>query len=134
MGKLSSDFVFLQELHFKVGQIEHLKRQWVGEAFEAVFTSRSRGVGILINKRIPFKLISQHPDSYGRFLIVKCEIFAERYTLINVYNPPNSDMSFLDKIQTILDNSSAGVIILGSDHLVLMIAQPRPGKLTPPKI
>ena len=115
LGKLSSDIVFLQELHFKAGQIEYLKRQWVGEAFEAVFTSRSRGVGILINKRIPFKLISQHKDIHGRYLIVKCEMFGERYTLINVYNPPNSDMSFLSKIQTILDNTPTGVIIMGSD-------------------
>ena len=115
LGKLSSDIVFLQELHFKAGQIEYLKRQWVGEAFEAVFTSRSRGVGILINKRIPFKLISQHPDIHGRFLIVKCEMFGESYTLINVYNPPNSDMSFLGKIQTIIDRSPTGVIIMGSD-------------------
>lgn len=55
LGKLSSDIVFLQELHFKTGQIEYLKRQWVGEAFEASLTSRSRGVGILIHKGLPSK-------------------------------------------------------------------------------
>ena len=60
LGKLSSDIVFPQELHFKTGQIEYLKRQWVGEAFKVSLTSRSRGVGILMNKRLPFKLISQH--------------------------------------------------------------------------
>lgn len=46
LQKLSPDIVLMQELHFKPGQIEQPKRQWVGEAFEATFTSRSRGVGI----------------------------------------------------------------------------------------
>lgn len=92
LGKRSSDIVFLQELHFKAGQIEYLRRQWVEEAFEAAFTSRSRGVGILINKRIPFKLVSLHADIYGRFLIIKCEMFGELYTLTNIYEPPISDM------------------------------------------
>lgn len=85
----------------------------MGEVFEAAFTSRSRGVGILINRRIPFKLISQHADDHGRFLIVKSEMFGELYTIINIYKPPNSDMSFLSKIQIILDSSPTGVIFLG---------------------
>jgi hypothetical protein len=45
-------------------QIVQLKRHWTGEAFEAAFTSRSRGVGILIK---PFKLISQHADDHVGF-------------------------------------------------------------------
>lgn len=84
---MSLDIVFLQELHFTPGQIEFLKRQWVGEAFEATLSSRSRGVGILINKRLPFKLISQHSDKYGRFLVLRCELYGERYTLINIQTP-----------------------------------------------
>lgn len=115
LGKLSSDIVFLQELHFKTGQIEYLKRQWVGEAFEASLTSRRRGVGILINKRLPFKLISQHPDIYGRYLVVRCELFGETYTLVNIYKPPISDMSLLNRIQTVLDSALTGVIIFSGD-------------------
>ena len=61
-------------------------------------------MGILINKRLPLKLISQHPDIYGRYLVVRCELFGEMYTLVNIYTPPISDMSFLNKIQTVLDS------------------------------
>ena len=80
LGKLSSDIVFLQELHFKTGQIEFLKRQWVGEAVEATLSSRSTGVGILINKRLPFKSLSQATDKYGRYLVLRCEILGELHT------------------------------------------------------
>lgn len=112
---MSADIVFLQELHFKAGQIEYLKRRWVGEAFEAVYTSRSRGVGILINKRIPFKLVSQYSDPYGRYLIIKCELFGENYTLLSIYRLPASNMAFLKDIQTRLDSSQTGLIIMGGD-------------------
>ena len=115
LGKWSSDIVFLQELHFKTGQIEFLKRQWVGEAFEATLSSRSRGVGILINKRLPFKSLSQATDKYGRYLVLRCEILGELYTLINIYKPPISDLSFLNKIQSVLDRVPTGIIILGGD-------------------
>uniref|UniRef100_A0AAY5K7H6 exodeoxyribonuclease III n=1 Tax=Esox lucius TaxID=8010 RepID=A0AAY5K7H6_ESOLU len=111
----SADIVFLQELHFRAGQIEFLKRRWVGEAFEAVYTSRSRGVGILIDKRIPFKLVSQHSDPYGRYLIIKCELFRELYTLLSIYRPPAADMAFLKDIQIRLDSSQTGLIIMGGE-------------------
>lgn len=112
---MSLDIVFLQELHFKLGQIEFLKRQWVGKAFEATLSSRSRGVGILINKRLPFKLISQHSDKYGRYIVVRFKIYGEMYTLINIYKPPISDMTFLNKIQTLLNSSPTGVVIFAGD-------------------
>lgn len=115
LGKIPCDIVFLQELYFKTGQVEYLRRQWVGEAFEATLTSRSRGVGILINKRLPFKLISQHPHEYGRYLVIRCELYGEMYTLVDIYKPPISDMSFLNKIQTVLDSAPPGVIIVGGD-------------------
>uniref|UniRef100_A0A6Q2XD22 Endonuclease/exonuclease/phosphatase domain-containing protein n=1 Tax=Esox lucius TaxID=8010 RepID=A0A6Q2XD22_ESOLU len=111
----NSGIVFLQELNFRAGQIEFLKRRWVREAFEAVYTSRSRGVGILINKIIPFKLVSQHSDPYGRYLIIKCELFGELYTLLSIYRPPASDMAFLKDIQIRLDSSQTGLIIMGGD-------------------
>lgn len=66
-------------------------------------------MGILINKRLSFKLISRHPDKYGRYLVVRCELFGEIFTPINVYNNVCINlylMSFLRKIQTVLDQGS----------------------------
>lgn len=49
----------------------------------------------LLGKRILFKLVSQHVDERGRFLKVKCEMFGERYTVINIYKPPISGLIIL---------------------------------------
>lgn len=46
LKKLRADTGFLQELHFKTGEIRYLKRYWVGEAFDSINFS-NRGVGIL---------------------------------------------------------------------------------------
>lgn len=83
----------------------------MGEAFESTFTSSSRGVRIPISKNISFN----YADSEGRFFIIKCEIFGNGYTLINVYFPPLFDGSFLNKIQKILDMSTTGIMIFGDD-------------------
>ena len=115
LKNLSSDICLLQELHFNSGQIEEIKRVWKGEAFEATFTSRSSGVAILIGNNIPFKFISQSKDNYGRYLILKCELYGELCTIINLYRPPNSVMAFLTQIQTAIDRSPSGTIILGGD-------------------
>lgn len=58
-------------------------------------------VGILISKSISFNLISKESDAEGRFLSVKCEIFGERHTLINIYSPPLSNMKYLSSIRII---------------------------------
>lgn len=115
LKKLSSDIVFLQELHLKPGEIKWLKKQWVGEAYESNYTSKSRGVGILISKNLPFTLISKQTDTEGRFLILNCEIFGEKYTLVNTYSPPLSNMKYLRNIQNLLQGMSIGIIIFGGD-------------------
>lgn len=74
----------------------------MGEAFEVPFTSRCRGLGILINKRIPFKLVSKHADIYCRFLKIKFEMFGELCTLLNINNTPTSKRFFLSEIQMVL--------------------------------
>lgn len=112
---LSSDVVFLQELHFKIGEIEYLKRNWVGEAHAATYWSNSRGVGILINKNIPFSLMALHKDQEGRFLVLTCTLYGERYTLVSLYIPPGANLGFLDKIQNILDNNQTGTMIIGGN-------------------
>lgn len=115
LKKMSSDIVFLQELHLKSGGINFLKKQWVGEAFESTYTSKSRGVGILISKSLPFSLISKYSDPEGRYLIIQCEIHGDKYTLINIYSPPSVDMKFLKNIQEIIDSMLTGTIVCAGD-------------------
>lgn len=87
----------------------------MGEVFESTYTSKSRGVGILINKFLPFNLISEHSDPEGRYLIVSCEIQGDKYTLINIYSPPSANMKYLRNIQSVINTISVGRIIFAGD-------------------
>lgn len=56
LKKEEVDIALLQETHLKDIEHEKLKRDWVGQVFFSSFTSNSREVCILINKRLPFTL------------------------------------------------------------------------------
>lgn len=75
-------------------EIEYLKRDWVGEAYAATCCSNSRGVGIWINKNVPFSLITLHKDQDDHFLILNCTLYGERYTFISLYIPPGANFVF----------------------------------------
>uniref|UniRef100_A0A3Q3F7U4 Uncharacterized protein n=1 Tax=Labrus bergylta TaxID=56723 RepID=A0A3Q3F7U4_9LABR len=59
---------------------------------------KSRGVVILCHKQITMKVLSQEKDSTGRWIILKCDINQEPYTLINIYGPNNDDALFFKDI------------------------------------
>ena len=75
---------FPQELHFKKGEIEYLKKSWVEQAYASTYCGNNRGIGIQIHKNTPFSLISQHMDQEGHFLLLNCTLHGEKYTLISL--------------------------------------------------
>lgn len=91
------DVALLQESHLE--DREHLKltHSWAGQAYFSSFTSSSRGVVILINKNLQFKIITCIKDKYGRFVIVKGLLRGEEITIMNLYCPPNYTPDFFNK-------------------------------------
>lgn len=92
------DIAFIQESHLT--DSEHLKlcRDWVGNVFYSSFSSKARGVALLINKHLNFKLNSVEKDKNGRFLLVDCEINRNKISLVNIYGPNYDDPSFFNNL------------------------------------
>lgn len=66
----------LQETH--LSDIEHkLVRDWVGKVYYSSFTSKKRGVAVLIHKSLPFMLEEVISDSVGRFVLVTGTLYGE---------------------------------------------------------
>ena len=63
LKSLSAD-MFLQETHIKHTTKGKLKVSWVDQQYEANFSSKARGVAILIRKNVP-----TINDPNGRFLV-----------------------------------------------------------------
>lgn len=97
LKKEGVEIALLQETHLEDQEHLKLKRDWVGEAFFSSYTSNSRGVCILINKKLPFKLESCVKDSNGRYIIIKGLLYGKYISILNMYAPPGHPTDFVTK-------------------------------------
>ncbi len=70
-----AQIAILQETHLT--ETEHLKlrRGWVGQVFSSSFNSHSRGVAILIHKKLNFKFEDMIKDTGGRYILILGQLF-----------------------------------------------------------
>jgi len=113
------DIAFIQESHLT--DSEHLKlcRDWVGNVFYSSFSSKARGVALLINKHLNFKLNSVEKDQNGRFLLVDCEINRNKMSLVNIYGPNYDDPLFFNNLIMKLATIGGQCVVGGDFNLVL---------------
>lgn len=110
------DIAMLQETH--LSDVEHVKLQQglFGQVFFSSFTTKSRGVALLIRKNLPFKMSDYIKDQRGRYVIIKGILHGQNIVLMNVYFPPAHPCSFLTKLfldlAPFLSNST---VIIGGD-------------------
>lgn len=112
---LSADIVYLQETHINPVKEKLLRCSWVNQVFQSTFSSKARGVAILIRKTVPFRHVSTLRDPNGRYVLVTGYIYSIHVTLLNVYAPNFDDPAFFRKIFGLLSNSSDTHIIIGGD-------------------
>ena len=89
-----SDLIYLQETHLVNGEAQKLNRGWVGHVSFSCGNGRSRGVAILINKRLQFKCLKEDSDGEGRIVLILAEIQGLKVILANVYAPNIDDPAF----------------------------------------
>lgn len=94
--------LFLQETHLLGNKILALRRPWVRQAFHATYSSYARGVAILLNKSLAYKVMHLHTDQEGRFIILLLEIRAVVYAFVNIYIPPPFNQRILYKLYELL--------------------------------
>uniref|UniRef100_A0A3B5KZT9 exodeoxyribonuclease III n=1 Tax=Xiphophorus couchianus TaxID=32473 RepID=A0A3B5KZT9_9TELE len=120
--KQSTDIAFIQETHLT--DIEHLKlrRDWVGHVFYSSFSSKARGVALLINKNLTFRLNYMENDGFGRFILVDCVINTNRVILVSLYGPNLDNPEFFNDLILKLAAIEAPCI-LGDDgsNLLLLV-------------
>lgn len=90
--------VNLQETHLTDKEHAKLKRMGFTNVFFPSYKSgHRRGVAILISNKLSFEKTYEMGDKEGRFILVRGKIDANPITLLNIYAPPGSDISFFSK-------------------------------------
>lgn len=94
----NAQIALLQETHLT--DLEHirLRRSWVGQVFYSSFSLKSRGVAILIHKKLPFTLEEVIKDDEGRFVIVTVCLYGECNLIGSVYGPNMFEPSFFSRL------------------------------------
>lgn len=94
LKSVAADILFLQETHIRHSEQRRLRCSWISQVFQSSFSSKVRGVAILIRKSVPFKHISTISDPNGRYVIVSGLLSSTHVTLLNVYGSNFDDPTF----------------------------------------
>jgi len=87
------------------------------DSYEIIWhsTKNSRGVAILVSRKLNFEFIDEFKDNDENILCLKCKINGLEMLLFSVYGPNNNDTAFFDKIGNILDCNPGLISIMGGD-------------------
>lgn len=109
-----SDIVFLQT-HIQPSEQRRLRSAWVSQVYQSTFSSKAKGVAILVRRTIPFVFKSQITDPGGRFILVTGTVNLVPLVLLNIYAPNFDNPDFFCKIFNLVTEYNDFNIIIGGD-------------------
>ena len=88
----------LQETHFTESLEPYIRAEWGGNIYCSSYTSNAKGVCILFNNNLEYKILRSKTDGDGNFILLDLEIEAKRSTLVNIYGPNKGSPDFFLEI------------------------------------
>jgi len=129
------DICLLQETYLTKTTSKAVDKEWRGRVYHSLSdSSHSRGVCILVNKKLICNVINSHCDDRGRMLMINLEIESNDYTFLNIYAPNRVDerISFFNKIHDFINlhaiNKSK--LCIGGDFNCVLAADERYSGIT----
>ena len=99
------DIYCLQDTHFTNENETQIIDQWGNSnSIFSHFKSNARGVAIVFNKNLDYKIYQKIIDNNGNFIIADLNIYNQGLTLINLYGPNADNPTFFKKILNIIDD------------------------------
>lgn len=122
------DVCLVQETHSTCTEGGIWRSEWGGPAYFCHGSSGSRGVGILLSRSLPHRIVREVSDDSGRVLLLEIVINEVMYVVGSLYAPtadsPDEQSSFMDYLEEKLTDLQPVNIILGGISTSLWI-QPR---------
>jgi hypothetical protein len=114
----SEDVIFLSDLKLNTSRNKHashdIEKQFFSKNYKFFHnsTASSRGVGILINRKVFEQLLEEVADPNNNFLLLKVKLNTGIWVLGAVYGPNDNDRGFFADL-------SAGIRRLSCDNTVI---------------
>lgn len=113
---LNYSFYLLQDTHFTPSTEARIKSEWGFHAYFSSFSSNSRGVAILVNNNVEYKLLNVVKDINGNFIILHVNMFEKEFLIVNIYGPNNDSPEFYVQLEEIVERiGHTEHIIFGGD-------------------
>ena len=111
----------LQDTHFTPELEDRIKREWGFDAYFSSYNSNSRGVAILINSNIEYKLVNVSKNINGIILVLCIKAFDKEFVIVNIYGPNDDRPDFYENVIEMIEATGItdNVIIGGDYNLVL---------------
>ena len=133
--KNSYHICMLQETYCTQANNVKFKKGWRGDIIHSCTNStHSRGVSILLSKKINYTVINLHSDNDGRILLVNLEICNKGYTLVNIYAPTavSEPINFFKKLREFINLHSLNKsrLLIGGDFNCVLNTSDRTSGVT----
>ena len=120
LQNMNFDIYCLQETHFKDEDEILIRTHWNNDCFFSNFKSNARGVAILFNRNVEYKIHKHISDKDGNFIILDMTVHNQRFTLINLYGPNSDNPGFyIELFKKIEDVGNTEFIICGDFNLIV---------------
>lgn len=113
LKKLNADICLLQEAHLTDSEHKKLQTSQFAQIVFSSYSSKKRGVAILIRKNKPIIIKNTITDIEGRYIIINVTINNKDITIANIYGPNEDDGNFFHNVFSSISNLSQSAIIIG---------------------
>jgi exonuclease III len=124
IAKLRTDIIFLSDVRISNRNLVSSKNDLVSifrnniyGSYSAYFnsTSNKRGVGILINNKIPFSVEAEIRDEAENYLLLRLQVKGNCYIVGAIYGPNSTDENFFTSLERDLNILGHHPTIVGGD-------------------
>ena len=115
----NDSIIFLQETHTVERDKAIWEKEWGGDVYLSDFKQNSRGVAILLPKKIDFIIDNVQISTDGRKIILEISKNEITYCLINIYSPTqdleDDQIMFYKNLLIDVENNVGKKLIIGGD-------------------
>ncbi len=120
LHRKSISCALIQDTHLKQSDVARFQNKYYKLAAFSCALNKTKGVLILVNRKLNLTIEHLGSDEKGRFVFIRCKIYNNRLALVSIYGPNETDSAFLTQIsKTLLEEIDCPLVVGGDFNAVI---------------
>ncbi len=112
LHRKSISCALIPETHLKQSDVALFQNKYYKLAAFSCALNKTKGVLILVNRKLNLTIEHLGSDEKGRFVFIRCKIYNNRLALVSIYGPNETDSAFLTQIsKTLLEQIDCPLVV-----------------------